>query len=329
MTFLHPQLLWLLLLLPALLIIYIVWRRRQQASLRVPSLLFISGVRGGGLRVYLRHVLFALRLLALGLIIIALARPQSSSSWSEDRVEGIDIMLTMDISTSMLAMDFQPNRVEAAKEVAMRFIANRPNDNIGLVVFAGESFTACPLTQDHATLINRLREMTTGIIADQTAIGSGLATAISRLKDSKTKSKVIILLTDGANNTGNISPKMAADLAKTFGISIYTIGVGSGAGEAPYPIQTPLGTVVRNMPVDLDEPTMQQIADVSGGAYFRATDNESLAAIYKKIDQLEKTKLSTRNYHTTYEEFCIFVLAAAFLLLMEYLLRSTILRTNP
>ena len=328
MTFLHPQLLWLLLLLPALLISYIVWRRRQQASLRVPSLLFISSVRGG-LRVYLRHVLFALRLLALGLIIVALARPQSSSSWSEDRVEGIDIMLTMDISTSMLAMDFQPNRVEAAKEVAMRFIANRPNDNIGLVVFAGESFTACPLTQDHATLINRLREMTTGIIADQTAIGSGLATAISRLKDSKTKSKVIILLTDGANNTGNISPKMAADLAKTFGISIYTIGVGSGAGEAPYPIQTPLGTVVRNMPVDLDEPTMQQIADVSGGAYFRATDNESLAAIYKKIDQLEKTKLSTRNYHTTYEEFFIFVLAAAFLLLLEYLLRSTILRTNP
>ena len=328
MTFLHPQLLWLLLLLPALLIIYIVWRRRQQASLRVPSLLFISGVRGG-LSVYLRHMLFALRLLALGLIIVALARPQSSSSWSEDRVEGIDIMLTMDISTSMLAMDFQPNRVEAAKEVAMRFIANRPNDNIGLVVFAGESFTACPLTQDHATLINRLREMTTGIIADQTAIGSGLATAISRLKDSKTKSKVIILLTDGANNTGNISPKMAADLAKTFGISIYTIGVGSGAGEAPYPIQTPLGTVVRNMPVDLDEPTMQQIADVSGGAYFRATGNESLAAIYKKIDQLEKTKLSTRNYHTTYEEFFIFVLAAAFLLLLEYILRSTILRTNP
>ena len=328
MTFLHPELLWLLLLLPALLIIYIVWRRRQHASLRVPSLLFLRDMRGG-LRVYLRHSLFALRLLALGLIIVALARPQSSSSWSEDRVEGIDIMLTMDISTSMLAMDFQPNRVEAAKEVAMRFIANRPNDNIGLVVFAGESFTACPLTQDHATLINRLREMTPGMIEDQTAIGSGLATAISRLKDSKTKSKVIILLTDGANNTGNISPKMAADLAKTFGISIYTIGVGSGAGEAPYPIQTALGVVVRNMPVDLDEPTMRQIADVSGGAYFRATDNESLSAIYQKIDQLEKTKLSTRNYHTTYEEFFIFVLAAALLLLLEFILRSTVLRTNP
>ena len=328
MTFLHPELLWLLLLLPALLIIYIVWRRRQHASLRVPSLLFLRDVRGG-LRVYLRHSLFVLRLLALGLIIVALARPQSSSSWSEDRVEGIDIMLTMDISTSMLAMDFQPNRVEAAKEVAMRFIANRPNDNIGLVVFAGESFTACPLTQDHATLINRLREMTPGMIEDQTAIGSGLATAISRLKDSKTKSKVIILLTDGANNTGNISPKMAADLAKTFGISIYTIGVGSGAGEAPYPIQTALGVVVRNMPVDLDEPTMRQIADVSGGAYFRATDNESLSAIYQKIDQLEKTKLSTRNYHTTYEEFFVFVLAAALLLLLEFVLRSTVLRTNP
>lgn len=328
MTFLHPELLWLLLLLPALLIIYIVWRRRQHASLRVPSLLFLRDMRGG-LRVYLRHSLFVLRLLALGLIIVALARPQSSSSWSEDRVEGIDIMLTMDISTSMLAMDFQPNRVEAAKEVAMRFIANRPNDNIGLVVFAGESFTACPLTQDHATLINRLREMTPGMIEDQTAIGSGLATAISRLKDSKTKSKVIILLTDGANNTGNISPKMAADLAKTFGISIYTIGVGSGAGEAPYPIQTALGVVVRNMPVDLDEPTMRQIADVSGGAYFRATDNESLSAIYQKIDQLEKTKLSTRNYHTTYEEFFVFVLAAALLLLLEFVLRSTVLRTNP
>ena len=328
MTFLHPELLWLLLLLPALLIIYVVWRRRQHASLRVPSLLFLRDMRGG-LRVYLRHSLFVLRLLALGLIIVALARPQSSSSWSEDRVEGIDIMLTMDISTSMLAMDFQPNRVEAAKEVAMRFIANRPNDNIGLVVFAGESFTACPLTQDHATLINRLREMTPGMIEDQTAIGSGLATAISRLKDSKTKSKVIILLTDGANNTGNISPKMAADLAKTFGISIYTIGVGSGAGEAPYPIQTALGVVVRNMPVDLDEPTMRQIADVSGGAYFRATDNESLLAIYKKIDQLEKTKLSTRNYHTTYEEFFVFVLAAALLLLLEFILRSTVLRTNP
>lgn len=328
MTFLYPHLLWLLLLLPVLLLIYVFWRRKQQASLRMPSLHFLDGV-GGGMRVYLRHSVFALRLLALGLIIIALARPQSSSSWSEDRVEGIDIMLTMDISTSMLAMDFQPNRVEAAKEVAMRFVANRPNDNIGLVVFAGESFTACPLTQDHATLINRLRSMTPGIIEDQTAIGSGIATAIGRLKESKAKSKVIILLTDGANNTGNISPKMAADLAKTFGISIYTIGVGSGAGEAPYPIETPFGTVVRNMPVDLDEPTMRQIAEISGGAYFRATDNESLSAIYKKIDQLEKTKLSTRNYHTTYEEFFIFVLVAALLLLIEFVLRSTLFRTNP
>ena len=328
MTFLHPHLLWLLLLLPVLLLIYVLWRRKQQASLRMPSLHFLDGI-GGGVRVYLRHSLFALRLLALGLIIIALARPQSSSSWSEDRVEGIDIMLTMDISTSMLAMDFQPNRVEAAKEVAMRFVANRPNDNIGLVVFAGESFTACPLTQDHATLINRLRSMTPGIIEDQTAIGSGIATAIGRLKESKAKSKVIILLTDGANNTGNISPKMAADLAKTFGISIYTIGVGSGAGEAPYPIETPFGTVVRNMPVDLDEPTMRQIAEISGGAYFRATDNASLASIYKEIDQMEKTKLSTKNHRTVYEEFFLFVLAASLLLLLEFILRSTLFKTNP
>ena len=222
MTFLHPELLWLLLLLPALLIIYIVWRRRQHASLRVPSLLFLRDMRGG-LRVYLRHSLFVLRLLALGLIIVALARPQSSSLWSEDRVEGIDIMLTMDISTSMLAMDFQPNRVEAAKEVAMRFIANRPNDNIGLVVFAGESFTACPLTQDHATLINRLREMTPGMIEDQTAIGSGLATAISRLKDSKTKSKVIILLTEPT--TRGISPRRWLRIWRRPSVSLFTLSV--------------------------------------------------------------------------------------------------------
>lgn len=328
MTFLHPHVLWLLLLIPALALFYILWQRKQQATLRTPSLQLLRGA-GAGWRVRLRHLIPILRLLGLSGIIIALARPQSSTSWTESQVEGIDIMLTMDISTSMLAMDFEPNRVEAAKEVAMRFIANRPNDNIGLVVFAGESFTACPLTQDHATLVNRLSQMKPGIIEDQTAIGSGLATAISRLKDSKTKSKVVILLTDGANNTGNISPSMAAELAKTLGISVYTIGVGSGSGEAPYPIETPVGTVVRNMPVDLDEPTMRQIAEISGGEYFRATDNQSLAKIYKEIDRLEKTKLSTRSYHKVYEQFAFFVLIAALCLLLEWLLRSTIFRLNP
>ena len=328
MTFLHPHLLWGLLLIPFLIAVYIFWRRKQEATVLLPSLRGLSG-KGGGLRVYLRHSVFILRLLALSAIIVALARPQSTSSWRENQVEGIDIMLTMDISTSMLAMDFQPNRVEAAKEVAMRFIASRPNDNIGLVVFAGESFTACPLTQDHATLINRLRDMTPGIIEDQTAIGSGIATAINRLKDSKTKSKVLILLTDGVNNTGNISPKMAADLAKTFGISIYTIGVGSSSGEAPYPFQTEFGTIVRNVPVDLDEPTMKQIAEISGGAYFRATDNNSLSTIYQKIDQLEKTKLSTKNHRTIYEEYSLFAFIAVIFLLLEFLLRSTLLKTNP
>ena len=301
MTFLYPHLLWGLLLVPLLLFVYILWRRKQEATVLLPSLRGLKG-HGGGLRAYLRHSVFILRLLAIGLIIIALARPQSSSSWTEDRAEGIDIMLTMDISTSMLAMDFQPNRVEAAKEVAMRFISSRPN---------------------------RLQDMKPGIIQDQTAIGSGIATAVNRLKESKTKSKVVILLTDGANNTGNISPKMAADLAKTFGIAVYTIGVGSATGEAPYPIETPFGTVVRNMPVDLDEPTMKQIAEVSGGAYFRATDNASLASIYKEIDQMEKTKLSTKNYRTVYEEFFLFVLAASLLLLLEFILRSTLFKTNP
>lgn len=328
MIYLHPQLLWLLLLLPLLLALYIFWRRKQQATLRLPSLRFLEGV-GGGWRVRARHSLLVLRLGALALIILALARPQSTTSWSEDQVEGIDIMLVMDISTSMLAMDFQPNRVEAAKEVAMRFIANRPNDNIGLVAFAGESFTACPLTQDHASLINRLQQLSPGIIEDQTAIGTGLATAVSRLKDSPTKSKVIILLTDGANNTGSISPKMAAELAHTFGIAVYTIGVGSDAGEAPYPIPTAVGTIVRNMPVDLDEPTMRQIAEVSGGSYFRATDNQSLSQIYHRIDELEKTKLTTRNYNQRYEEYGLFVLLSLLLLGLEYLLRATVLRTNP
>lgn len=328
MTFLHPQYLWLLLLLPLLLAIYIFWRQRQQASLTHSSLRFLTGL-SGGIRTKLRHVPFALRLMALGLMIIALARPQSTSNWSETRVEGIDIMLAMDISTSMLAMDFQPNRVEAAKDVAIRFISSRPNDNIGLVVFAGESFTACPLTQDHASLISRVQQMEPGIIEDQTAIGAGLATAISRLKDSNTKSKVIILLTDGVNNTGNISPKMAAELARTFGIAVYTIGVGSDAGVAPYPMQTAVGTITRNVPVELDEPMLRQIAQISGGEYFRATDNSSLAKIYQRIDQMEKTKLQTSSNHRTYEEFFIFVLAAALLLLIEYLLRSTYLRTNP
>lgn len=328
MTLLHPQLLWLLLLLPALLLLYIIWRRKQQATLRLPSLRFIQHMSGGW-RTKARHSLITLRLLALGLIIFALARPQSTTSWSESEVEGIDIMLVMDISTSMLAMDFQPNRVEAAKEVAMRFIASRPNDNIGLVAFAGESFTACPLTQDHASLINRLQQLAPGIIEDQTAIGTGLATAVSRLKDSKTKSKVIILLTDGANNTGSISPKMAAELAHTFDIAVYTIGVGTDAGQAPYPVPTPLGTIVRNMPVDLDEPTMKLIAEVSGGSYFRATDNKSLSKIYQQIDELEKTKLTTRNYHQRYEEYSLFALLALCLLLVELALRSTFLRTNP
>lgn len=328
MTFLHPQLLWLLLLLPALLAVYILWRRKQQATLRLPSLRFLQGI-GGGWRTKARHSLLGLRLVALGLIIVAIARPQSTTNWSESQVEGIDIMLLMDISTSMLAMDFQPNRVEAAKEVAMRFITSRPNDNIGLVAFAGESFTACPLTQDHATLINRLQQLSPGIIEDRTAIGTGLATAISRLKDSPTKSKVIILLTDGSNNTGNISPKMAAELAHTFGIAVYTIGVGTDAGEAPYPIPTAMGTIVRNMPVDLDEPTMQLIADVSGGSYFRATDNKSLSKIYQRIDELEKTKLTTRSYHQRYEEYALFALVALLFLLLEFVLRSTLLRTNP
>ena len=275
------------------------------------------------------HLPMVLRCMVYTLTVIVLARPQTYNAWDDKDTEGIDIMLTMDVSASMLTEDVYPNRMVVAKEVASEFISGRPNDNIGLVTFAGESFTACPLTQDHASLINRLQQLTPGIIEDQTAIGTGLATAVGRLKDSKTKSKVIILLTDGVNNAGSISPKMAAELAHTFDIAIYTIGVGTDVGEAPYPIPTPLGTIVRNMPVELDEPTMQLIADISGGSYFRATDNKSLNKIYQHIDELEKTKLTTRNYQHRYEKYALFALLALLLLLLEFTLRTTLLRTNP
>ncbi len=241
-------------------------------------------------------------MIALTLLIIAIARPQTTNSWSKDAVEGIDIVLAIDISGSMLAMDLQPNRIEAAIDVAHKFIQSRPNDNIGLVAFSGESFTMCPLTTDHAVLLNRLEDSKVGLLEDGTAIGLGITTAVSRLKDSKTKSKVIILLTDGSNNRGDITPKMSAQLASTFGIRMYTIGVGT-RGEAPYPVPTAFGTRVQMMPVDIDENILTEMADLTGGKYFRAVDNHSLNEIYREIDQLEKTKLSTQSFHTKHEEF--------------------------
>jgi Ca-activated chloride channel family protein len=259
---------------------------------------------------------------------MALARPQSSNSWQNVTTEGIDIVIALDISSSMLAMDFRPNRLEAAKDVATQFISGRPNDKIGLVVFSGESFTQCPLTTDHATVINLFRNIETGMIEDGTAIGNGLATAVSRLKESNAISRVIILLTDGDNNRGEIAPVTAAELAKTYGIRVYTVGVGT-MGTAPYPVQTPFGVQVRDMEVKIDEPTLQKIAETTDGKYFRATSNNKLAEIYKEIDKLEKTKMEVHEFSKKEEEYLKYAISGALLLILGLLLKTTIFRNIP
>ena len=322
---------YLLLFIP--LIAYVVWYlfmgKRLKPSMKVSTTLpFAKDVKS--FRNYLVHVPFALRVLTLALLIIVLARPQLTSEWEERDVEGIDIMLATDVSTSMLAMDLEPNRLEAAKEVAQDFIAGRKDDNIGLTIFAGESFTQCPLTIDHIALANMLSAIdcdiaAKGIIADGTAIGMGIANSVSRLKDSKAVSKVIILLTDGINNRGEITPEAAADMAKEFGIRIYTIGVGTDKKAAPYP--TPYGTM--NVPVEIDEKTLENIAEATGGEYFRATDKESLRQIYSEIDKLERTKLNVQQYQEYEELYQIFALLAVLSLMLELLLRYTILRRIP
>ncbi|ATR90223.1 aerotolerance regulator BatA [Porphyromonas gingivalis] len=327
MTFAYPELLWLLILLPLIATWYILQARKTSATMTISSLKPFEGGRRG-LRVYLRHSLPILIALSVGFLIIALARPQNTNSWQKDSIEGIDIMLAMDVSGSMQAMDFKPNRLEAAKDVAISFINNRPNDNIGMVTFAGESFTQCPLTTDHTVLLNMVQDLQMGVLDDGTAIGMGLATAVNRLKDSKAKSRVVILLTDGSNNMGDITPRMAADIAKTFGIRVYTVGVGT-RGEAPFPIQTEFGVRIQNVPVDIDEPTLDGIAEVSGGKYFRAVDNETLNEIYKEIDKLEKTRLMTKSFKAYEEKYFVYALIAFLLLLTEFLLRNTLLRSNP
>lgn len=276
----------------------------------------------------MRHLLFVLQVLAIFFLVVALARPQSSNNWQTYTSEGIDIVLALDISGSMLARDFTPDRLEAAKEVATKFILERPQDKIGLVIFAGESFTQCPLTTDQAVLVNLMREVQSGMIEDGTAIGLGLANAVNRLKDSPAKSKVVILLTDGVNNRGAIAPLTAAELAKAYGIRVYTIGVGT-YGEAPYPVQTPFGVELRNVPVEIDEEVLQQIAHLTDGKYFRATDNNKLKQIYQEIDQLEKSKIEVKHFSKKEEQYFIFGLVGLFLLITQALLRYTLLRKIP
>lgn len=325
--FANPKYFLILILLVPMILWYVFREKRSHADLQFSSLRAFKGMKHAG-RVWLRHILFVLKVLAIVFLVTALARPQSSNSWQTYSSEGIDIVLALDISGSMLARDFSPDRLEAAKEVATKFILERPQDKIGLVVFAGESFTQCPLTTDQAVLVNLMRDVHSGMIEDGTAIGLGLANAVNRLKDSPGKSKVVILLTDGVNNRGVIAPETAAELAQTYGIRVYTIGVGT-YGEAPYPVQTPFGVQLQNIPVEIDEPVLKQIAAITGGKYFRATDNDKLKQIYQEIDQLEKSKIEVKHFSKKQEQYFWFALIGMLLLISEGILRYTILRKIP
>ena len=332
MTFANSAYLFLLLLLIPYLIWYILYFRRSHPVLQVSS---TDAFRFSGhtWKEFLIHAPFLLRTVCFSLAVVALARPQTTNSWKQTDVEGIDIMLCMDVSTSMLAEDLRPNRVKAAREVAIEFISGRPNDNIGLTLFAGEAFTQCPMTVDHAVLINMLQGMqcdmtAKGMIEDGTAIGMGLASAVARLKDSKAKSKVVILLTDGSNNRGDISPLTAAEIAKSFGIRVYTIGVGTN-GLARYPMPVAGGVQYIQVPVEIDTKTLQSIAQKTDGEFYRAKDTKSLHQVYQEIDKLEKTKLNVKKFSKRYEAFLPFALGAILALLLEILLRVTLLKRIP
>lgn len=328
MSFNNPEYLYLLLLLLPVLAWYIFKQYQADASLQISSLQKLATLSERLSTKILFHVPFILRFLAMILLIIVVARPTLSNSVRNETTEGIDIVLAMDISGTMLAEDLRPNRLEAAKRVAIEFIVERPNDNIGLVVFAGESFTQCPLTTDHAVLINLFNGIKYGIIEDGTAIGMGLANAVSRIKDSNAKSKVVILLTDGSNNAGEIAPITAAEIAKTFGVRVYTIGVGT-RGMARYPVQTPVGIRYQDMPVDIDEDMLRQISGMTGGRYFRATDNDNLKAIYSEIDQMEKTKIAVKEYKKKTEIYLPFAIVAFLLIVVEVILKNTVLKKLP
>lgn len=327
MEFLHPEYLYLLLLIIPLIGWYVMRISKTQASFKLASTSAFEGMKSD-LRVYMRHLPFVLRMIAIALIIVVIARPRSVNSWEETETQGIDIVMALDVSGSMLAQDLEPDRLLAAKKVASEFIADRPNDNIGLVIFAGESFTQCPLTTDHKVLLNLLNDIEFGMIEDGTAIGLGLATSVNRLKESESASRVVILLTDGTNNSGQIAPLTAADLARSYGIRVYTVGVGT-KGMAPTPVNTPYGIRMQNMPVDIDEKTLTEIAAMTGGQYFRAQDTEGLRQVYEEIDEMEKYLISVQNVTRHKELFLPFALAALGLILLELLLRRTWLRSLP
>lgn len=326
-NFANPQIFYLLLVLIPLIAWYVFRQKKLSASIQVSTIRNLDGIPKTW-KHYLRHLLFAITCVVLSLLVAVLARPQSSENWENVSTEGIDIVMAIDVSTSMLARDLKPDRIEAAKDVATQFIAGRPYDRIGLVVFSGESFTQCPLTTDHAVVTNLLHETHTGVLEDGTAIGNGLATAVSRLKESDAVSRVIILLTDGENNRGEIPPLTAAEIAKTFGIRVYTIGVGT-IGTAPYPFDTPFGVRIQDVQVKIDEESLQSIADITGGKYFRATSNDKLKKIYDEIDALEKSKISVKEFSKKQEEFQPFAIAAMLLLILGVFLKVSVFRNIP
>ncbi|MCC8072499.1 MAG: VWA domain-containing protein [Bacteroidales bacterium] len=328
MLFAHPGYLWLLLLLVPYVAWY-VWKHNQAtASLGISTTLPFDKLPRS-YKEYLLHLLFAMRVGAIGCLIVVLARPQTHDRWSTSSTEGTDIIIALDISSSMLARDFKPDRFEAAKNVAAKFVSGRESDNIGVVIFAGESFTAVPMTTDRSLLANYIHDIRMGMLQDNTAIGDGLATSINRIKDGKAKSKSIILLTDGSNNTGNVAPITAAEIAKKYGIKVYTIGVGKN-GMAPYPVENAFGRIEYvQMPVVIDEATLRQIAGITGGKYFRATDNNVLQQVFEEIDALEKTEIDVRNYTHTEDNYLPWTIAALALLAVGMTLRFTLLRHIP
>lgn len=332
MEFANKEYFLLLLLLIPYILWYFLYRKKSEPTMQLSDT-YAYRFAPKSWRIRLIHLPFLLRCITFVLIIIILARPQTHNSWDNKSVEGIDIMLAMDVSTSMLAEDLKPNRIEAAKDVAAEFISGRPNDNIGLTIFAGEAFTQCPMTTDHSSLLNLLQNVRTdiaarGLIQDGTAVGMGLANAVSRLKDSKAKSKVVILLTDGSNNMGDLSPMTAAQIAKSLGIRVYTIGVGTNR-VAPYPMPVAGGVQYVNIPVEIDTKTLSDISATTEGNFYRATNNRQLKQIYRDIDQLEKTKMNVKKFSKRYEAFQPFAILAIISLLLEILLRTTVLRRIP
>ena len=327
-VFANPEFLWLLLLLPLMLLWYWFWNKKSQANVTFSTTIAFKKTKSWSDALY--HLLFVLRMIAIALIVVALARPQTHSENAKTKItDGIDIVMAIDVSASMLSQDLKPNRFEALKKVASQFVKDRPNDRIGLVIYAGESYTKTPVTTDKSIILNALSEITYGQIEDGTAIGMGLATAVNRLKESKAKSRVIILLTDGVNNTGFIDPQTAAELAAEYGIKVYTVGIGTnGMALSPYALNADGSIIYRMQQVDIDEPLMKKIAQVTKGRYFRATNNQKLQQIYDEINQMETTKIEEFKYTEVDEKFRWWVLVAGVLLLLEFVLRHTLLRND-